>query len=405
MTMKKNLTILSLLLSTLVAHTQMQLTLVSFSSGYTSPLGIENCGDSRLFIVQQTGQIMICDSAGQKLATPFLDISGRILYGGERGLLGLAFDPKYSQNGFFYVNYTNKLGNTQISRFKVSGNDSNKAVRASEQFILQVTQPFANHNGGGIRFGRDGYLYIGMGDGGSGGDPNNNAQNPMSLLGKMLRIDVHHGTPYTIPANNPFVDSANYRHEIWSLGLRNPWRWSFDALTGALIIADVGQNLWEEVDLQLPNSRGGENYGWRCYEGNHSYNTNGCKPQSRYKFPVYEYPHSDSTKDCSITGGFVYRGSKFSQMYGKYFCADYCSGIIRMLYISGPNVVEQNVYDGQNNRYTSFGEDRNHELYISDFTMGSIYRVTDGTPPGQKISTGENFVEQSEAIVLPNPSP
>jgi glucose/arabinose dehydrogenase len=205
-----------------------------------------------------------------------------ISLGSERGLLGLAFDPGYLTNGYFYVNYTNTSGNTQISRFRVSSTNPNRAVKSSEKFILQVQQPFSNHNGGCTRFGPDGYLYIGMGDGGSGGDPNNNAQNPMSLLGKMLRIDVHTGDPYSIPPDNPFIDSANYRHEIWALGLRNPWRWSFDALTGDLIIGDVGQDKWEEVDFQSAASNGGENYGWRCYEGKHDYNLSGCKPKSNY---------------------------------------------------------------------------------------------------------------------------
>jgi hypothetical protein len=237
-----------------------------------------------------------------------------------------------------------------------------------------------------------------MGDGGSAGDPNNNAQNPMSLLGKMIRIDVHHGNPYSIPASNPFVDSANYRAEIWALGLRNPWRWSFDALTGSLIIADVGQYTWEEVDLQKTGSTGGQNYGWRCYEGNHAFNTSGCKPQSAYTFPDYEYQHLNG--DCSITGGFVYRGNKYPKLYGKYFCADYCSGFIRALTMSGSTVTAQTVYDGPANAYTAFGEDIHRELYVTDLTNGLIHRLTDS-------SAAPNFAGESVPEffnIVPNPS-
>jgi hypothetical protein len=237
-----------------------------------------------------------------------------------------------------------------------------------------------------------------MGDGGDAGDPNDNAQNPMSLLGKMLRIDVHSGNPYSIPATNPFVDSPNYRHEIWAVGLRNPWRWSFDALTGALIIADVGQYTWEEVDIQKPESSGGQNYGWRCYEGNHPFNTAGCKSQSAYTFPVYEYQHLNS--DCSITGGFVYRGDTFPRLYGKYFCADYCRGVIRALTMNGSTVNAQIVYYGPSYAYTSFGEDFHRELYATDLTKGLIYRVTDSLATSKMISESK-----SEFLnVVPNPS-
>ena len=373
--------------------------LISFSTGYTLPLGVENCGDNRLFIVQKTGQIIICDTVGVKLTTPYLDISDRILTSGsEQGLLGLAFDPKYNANGFFYVNYINKSGNTQISRFKVSTN-RNVADISSEKFILSIQQPYANHNGGCMRFGKDGFLYIAVGDGGSGGDPQNNAQNPTSLLGKILRINVTGASTYTIPANNPFVDSANYKKEIWALGVRNPWRFSFDAASGALVIADVGQDAWEEVDLQYAKSKGGENYGWRCYEGNHSYNTTGCLPQSNYKSPVYEYPHSDVTGDCSITGGFVYRGKRYPSLNGKYFFADYCSGIIRTLTMIGGNISEQDVLNGDDFAYTSFGEDKNRELFITNYVTGSIYRIA----PAATLVAGVSSTSVS-MVVYPNPA-
>lgn len=375
--MKQFFTLLFILLCSKVCYSQAgSVSLVPFSSGYTSPLGIENCGDSRLFIVQQGGQIIVSDSLGNKQATPFLDISDRILASGEQGLLGLAFDPNYTNNGFFYVNYINTSGNTQISRFKVNGNNPNKAIKGSEKFILQIQQPYSNHNGGCLRFGRDGFLYIGMGDGGSGGDPQNNAQNPASLLGKILRINIHSGSdPYRVPASNPFVDSASYRKEIWALGMRNPWRFSFDALNGALLIADVGQGDWEEIDMQLAKSKGGENYGWRCYEGNHTYNTGGCLPQSNYVSPVYEYQHAGVTGDCSVTGGFVYRGKKYKSLSGNYFFTDYCSGIIRTLTHSNGVYTKTDVFTGDKYAYTSFGEDYNHELFITNVTNGSIYRI------------------------------
>ena len=373
--------------------------LISFSTGYTLPLGVENCGDNRLFIVQKTGQIIICDTVGVKLTMPYLDISDRILTSGsEQGLLGLAFDPKYNANGFFYVNYINKSGNTQISRFKVSTN-RNVADISSEKFILSIQQPYANHNGGCMRFGKDGFLYIAVGDGGSGGDPQNNAQNPTSLLGKILRINVTGASTYTIPANNPFVDSANYKKEIWALGVRNPWRFSFDAASGALVIADVGQDAWEEVDLQYAKSKGGENYGWRCYEGNHAYNTTGCLAQSNYKSPVYEYPHSDVTGDCSITGGFIYRGKRYPSLNGKYFFADYCSGIIRTLTMNDGSVSGQDVLNGDDFAYTSFGEDKNRELFITNYVTGSVYRIA----PAATLVAGVSSTSVS-MVVYPNPA-
>ena len=376
--MKKHLYVMcTLLLCIGYLHAQNGVRLIPFSSGYNLPLGLENCGDNRLFVVQKTGQIIICDAAGNRRTTPFLDISDRVkTKQNEQGLLGLAFHPNYLKNGFFYVNYINKNGNTQISRFKVSAGNKNVANSSSEKKILEIVQPYTNHNGGCTRFGPDGYLYIGMGDGGNAGDPQNNAQNPSSLLGKMLRIDVNSGSAaYIIPPTNPFVNKAGYKPEIWALGLRNPWRWSFDANSGALIIADVGQDLWEEVSMQLRSSKGGENYGWRCYEGNHTYNTDSCKAHSNYTFPKYEYAHSNVTGDCSITGGFVYRGSTYPALYGKYYFADYCSGIIRSLTLHNGVVSVQDEYKGDTYAYVSFGEDRNRELYIVNMANGSIYHI------------------------------
>jgi glucose/arabinose dehydrogenase len=400
--MKSNFTLLALLLIinlSMKAQTNL-IHLVQFSTGYDSPLGIENCGDSRLFIVEQRGQISISDAAGNRRAKPFLNIGSRVnSTGNSQGLLGLAFDPHYLTNGYFYVDYINKSGFTQISRFKVSATDPNKADTASEKFILQVQQPFRYHNGGCIRFGPDGYLYIGTGDGDDeGGDPNNYSQNTQSLLGKMLRIEVP-GKPYKIPSDNPFVDSANYRHEIWALGLRNPWRWSFDASTGNLIIADVGESTWEEINVQPAGSNGGENYGWRCYEGTKAFNTTGCKPKSNYTFPVVQYKHATTTGDCSITGGFVYRGSAYPSLAGKYFYADYCSGIIRMFRIAD-TLGKKIAYYGDVGAYTSFGEDYHHELYVTNFINGNIYRITDTTAEPRVNSV----LQIPDMQVYPNPS-
>jgi glucose/arabinose dehydrogenase len=365
-------------------------------------VGLENCGDSRLFVIEQEGKIFICDSTGTKNPTPFLDITDRVHFKGEQGLLGLAFDPLYATNGFFYVNYVNKAGNTQISRFRVSKNPD-VANKNSEKFILNITQPFNNHKGGCTRFGPDGYLYIGMGDGGNEGDPNNNSQNTMLLLGKMLRLDVHSGTaPYKIPSDNPFVDSVNYKPEIWDLGLRNPWRWSFDALTGQLFIGDVGQDSLEEIDVEAKNA-GGKNYGWRCYEGTIPYNATGCKPRKNYVFPKYEYPHVDSTGgDCCIIGGFVYRGTKYPSLYGKYVFTDYCSGLFRLLYKQGTQTIAQTVFDGSNSSYTCFGEDASNELYVCNEINGVIYHMAYGAAQSNVVTNKKEA--DSNFTFAPNPA-
>lgn len=400
----KEITLLLLLLcgGFLIKAQTNTVNLLQFSTGYTSPLDIENCGDSRLFIVQQNGKIFISSSSGIKNVTPYLNITDRVndTYNSQ-GLLGLAFDPDYLTNGYFYVDYINAGGHTQISRFKVSSN-ANKANSSSEKFILEIQQPFHFHNGGCLRFGPDGYLYIGTGDGDDDtGDPNNYSQNKKSFLGKMLRIDVHSGNPYSVPADNPFVGSSKYLPEIWALGLRNPWRYCFDNVTGNLIIADVGQDVWEEIDVQPASSNGGENYGWRCYEGNATFNTAGCQSRNKYTFPVSEYEHLASTGDCSITGGFVYRGSAYPELYGQYFYADYCSGIIRMLDIANPSN-KHDVYFGDQYSYTSFGEGKNHELYVTNFTNGNIYHIIPA-PALQKQSTTPVSITKALSV-YPNPA-
>jgi glucose/arabinose dehydrogenase len=380
--MKKRLyLVFTLLVCFSYLNAQNGIQLIPFSSGYTNPLGLENCGDSRIFVVQKHGQIMICDTAGRRLATPFLDISDSVTYqSGDQGLLGLAFHPKFSSNGYLYVYYINLKGNAQISRFQESSTNHNVAIRSSEKKILEIPhQPNSIHQGGCLRFGPDGYLYIGTGD---GGDFRNNPQSPASLLGKMLRIDINSGSaPYTIPPSNPFVNKAGYRPEIWALGLRNPWRWSFDDVTGKLFIGDVGETNWEEVHFRYTNSYGGENYGWPCYEGNHTYNASYCQAGTLYTAPKYEYAHSSVTGDCSVIGGFVYRGTKYPSLYGKYLFADFCSGIIRSLTINYNNnsVSEKDEYKGDKNSYTSFGKDSRKELYIMSIANGNIYRVAAAT--------------------------
>ncbi|MEZ4800434.1 MAG: PQQ-dependent sugar dehydrogenase [Flavobacteriales bacterium] len=299
-------------------------------TGLSGPVGLYHCGDHRLFILEKdAGQIEIIDTLGNYIGQ-FIDVNNLTSSGGERGLLGMAFDPNYLSNGRFYINYTNSSGNTVIARYTVSANP-NVANASSAEILLTITQPYGNHNGGHIAFGPDGYLYIGMGDGGSAGDPGNRAQDLTSRLGKMLRIDVSGTSGYAIPADNPFAEVDNAQPEIWASGLRNPWKFSFDRSTGDLWIADVGQNAWEEVNVVSSGSAGGENYGWRCYEGNATYQTSGCPGASELTFPVAVYSHSSPTSFCSITGGAVYRGSKYTAMQGKYFFTDYCDGKLYML--------------------------------------------------------------------------
>ena len=348
-----------------------------YVSGFTQPVDIANAGDDRLFIVEKAGYIYIIDGNGNWIPQPFLNIDPRVnSIASERGLLGLAFHPDYANNGYFYVNYTNNDGNTRISRFTASTNNPNQADPNSELILLEVAQPFSNHNAGDLNFGPDGYLYFGLGDGGSGGDPQNNGQTRTALLGKMHRIDVDNGDPYGIPADNPFVQDPTTADEIWALGLRNPWRFSFDRLTGDMWIGDVGQNSWEEIDFQPASSPGGENYGWRCYEGLSSYNTNGCSPASQYRMPIHVYANTSSV-GCSVTGGFVYRGAAYAALYGKYIYADYCSGRFWSLEPNGPgNWTNTELINSTNSEFVSFGEDQDGELYVAGINSGNIYRVT-----------------------------
>jgi len=366
-------------------------------SGLSRPVDIQSArdGSGRLFLVQQNGLILIY-RAGSLLGQPFLDIRSKTVAGGERGLLGLAFSPVYSRSGRFYLNYTDLNGNTVIAQYRVSS-DPNTADVASETVLLRINQPFANHNGGQLRFGPDGYLYIGMGDGGSGGDPRNYAQSLDTLLGKMLRVDVE-SDPGRIrsPESNPFVNQASARPEIWAYGLRNPWRFSFDRATGDLYIADVGQNLFEEVDFQPVWSRGGENYGWNRMEGAHCYLA-GCDSRG-LTLPVAEYPHGPNNVNCSVTGGFVYRGTRSPGLRGLYLYGDYCSGVIWALEWRGGQWFSRQVLSSGFD-ITTFGEDEDGEIYVADSISGTIHRIEGSQDPRYWSSSATNAASFAPGLV------
>jgi glucose/arabinose dehydrogenase len=365
---------------------QPKIQLVNFATGFDLPVDIAHCGDSRLFVVEREGKIWVLDSLGNKLNT-FLDIDARVNANqSEQGLLGLAFDPNYAENGYFYVNYTkNGAGDTRVARFSVKANNPNEADPDSELTIIEQTQPYWNHNGGCLRFGPDGYLYISLGDGGSGGDPQNYGQTKKTFLGKILRIDVNNSNPsqpYVVPPDNPFVGNDDYFPEIWSLGWRNPWRFAFDPLNGDMWIADVGQNQYEELDFEPANTPG-RNYGWRCYEGNNPYNTSGCQPASAYIMPFFQYAHSGGN-GCSVTGGFVYRGSQFPDLYGCYLFADYCSGRWWYSRRNSDGSFTTNVLATLSGyEYSTFGEDSKGELYVALLSTGRIQRIRELCSPFQ----------------------
>ena len=385
--MKKLINYLALIFICYNSSFSQSVLLESFGPSFNSPVEIKNAGDERLFVVEKSGKIKILNQNGSVNSTPFLDIEDRVsTNANERGLLGLAFHPNYPENPFFFVNYTNNSGATTISKFSVSANQD--IANDSETILLEINQPYANHNGGCINFGPDGNLYIGMGDGGSGGDPQNYSQNTESLLGKMLRINVNSGA-YSIPENNPYGD------EIWSVGLRNPWKFSFDSLNGDLWIADVGQNEYEEINM-VQNNPANINYGWRCYEGNEPYNLSGC-PEEGLTFPVSTYSHySSGDFKCSITGGYVYRGNQISGLNGVYFFADYCSGEIGLLSKNENDEWDMSLaFPNINGSCVSFGEDINGELYIASIN-GGVYKIIDA-------ALSNNEIDSNTLNYFPNP--
>jgi len=332
---------------------------------------IENAGDGsgRLFLVQQRGQIVIYDGS-QVLRTPFLDLNNRVLCCGERGLLGLAFHPNYANNGYFFVNYIDQSGNTVIERYQASANPS-LADPNSGRTLLTQQQPYSNHKGGQLRFGPDGFLYIALGDGGSGGDPLNNGQSLDTLLGKLLRIDVDRGNTYAIPPGNPFANTVGARGEIWDYGFRNPWRFSFDRGTGDLFIGDVGEALREEIDFESAGN-GGKNYGWRLMEGSHCYEPPVNCNSGSLVLPILEYSH---TFGCAVIGGFRYRGKLLAAHIGTYFYSDWCSGRIWGATNTDGTWTATQLLDSSLS-VTTFGEDEDGELYVSNYgSNGGLYRL------------------------------
>ena len=356
--------------------------LKTVATGLDFPLYLTTApGDNnRLFIVEKGGLIRIIKNE-TLLKTPFLDIRNLVSGGSEQGLLGLAFDPGYVTNNRFYVSYTDTAGDTRIVRYLVSDNQD-VAKTTPDRIILTIDQPFANHNGGNIVFGPDGYLYIGMGDGGSGNDPQGNGQDPTDLLGSLLRIDVRPQGDYAVPGDNPFISQPSFRPELWDIGLRNPWRFSFDRKTGDLYIADVGQNAREEINVATAAQGGGGgrglNYGWNIMEG--TLCTPGINPNCQktgLTLPVLDYDHSSGT--CSVTGGYVYRGSAIPELQGTYFYSDYCAGWVKSFVYRNGTISDHKDWKSLSpgGNITSFGEDGQGELYILT-SQGGVYRIEAG---------------------------
>ncbi len=381
--MKIRLSFLSLFISATI-FSQPALSVEEFITGIPyGPLGLVNCGDERLFIICQDGYILIADSLGNLYPEPFLDIDASVESDfNAHGLLGAVFHPDYATNGYFYVNYINNDMNSVIARFTVSAGDPDLANVLSEEILLTVEQPYTVHKAGDMHFGPDGFLYFPFGDGGVAtgggpGDPDNRAQNPQTYLGKMLRIDVNGAMPYEIPASNPFFGAVDTLNEIWAIGLRNPWRFSFDRLTGDMWLPDVGHDLWEEINFETAGFAGGNNYGWRCYEGNAEYNFDSCDVTGDYTFPIYDYPHNDSTGGYSVTGGYVYRGTDFPGLFAKYIYCDYVTGNFYTLEPGGPGGWTNHIYLHLLENVVSFGEDQNGEMFCVVRADGSVHRIKD----------------------------
>ena len=375
--------------------------LQQIASNLGSLTAVTNAGDGRLFLTLRDGRILISEN-GVVRSQPFLDIRGQTTTDGERGLLSMAFHPHYAENGFFFINYTNTSGDTVIARYHVSS-DPNRADAASARTLLTIDQPFANHNGGQLQFGPDGYLYIGMGDGGAAFDPECRAQNPSALLGKMLRIDVDQNVAtapfYGIPASNPFRGPGDPPDEVWASGFRNPWRFSFDRATGDLWIGDVGQNHREEIDFQPATSHGGENYGWKIMEGTLCSTSDACPASTpscnsaAFTPPVLEYDHDPH---CSVNGGYVYRG-QLAQLRGSYVFGDFCSGVVWAAFRQGAGFTVRTI-SGQASQLTAFGEDAAGELYAVTLD-GKLLRFA-GQSTGNRAETVGLFDPQASKFQL-----
>lgn len=364
-----------------VVPSRIHVGLVEVAGGLSSPLGVANArdGSGRLFVVEQSGAVRIVED-GSLRSAPFVDISRAVSHGGEQGLLGLAFHPSYKSNGKLYLSYTDTQGTSVIREYRVSSGDPDRVDGASGRTLLRVKQPYANHNGGHIAFGPDGYLYVGLGDGGSGGDPGNRAQNRNTLLGKLLRIDVNRRTgslAYGIPSTNPYVGRSGL-DQIWASGLRNPWGFSFDRTTGDLWVGDVGQSAWEEVDRALAvrgrNAGRALNFGWRAMEGSHCFQPSSDCSRTGKTLPLTEYGHSEGR--CSITGGNVYRGKAYPDLAGAYFFGDYCSGELWYVDQGSARGITPTRALRTDALITGFGEDEAGELYLTD-AGGTLYRITD----------------------------
>jgi glucose/arabinose dehydrogenase len=361
------------------SNAAITLGLATVRAGFSQPVAVTSArdGTGRLFVVEQGGRIRIITKTGALVSAPFLDIHGRVSCCGERGLLGLAFHPSYRTNGRFYVYYTDTSGSIVVAEYRRSSTNANRAS-TSERRLLRISHPtYANHNGGQLAFGPDGYLYIGTGDGGSAGDPNGNAQNRRSLLGKILRIapNVTSSTPaYRIPSTNPWAKSTTFRHEIWAYGLRNPWRFSFDRVTGSLWIGDVGQDKYEEIDRALHSAGGGRaaNFGWNQYEAFSCFK--GPCTATGKTFPLAYYGHG--ANGCAVTGGYVYRGARYPVLAGRYIFGDYCSGRIWMVTANGASRQKPVLLRDTALTISAFGEGETGDLYVVDYRGGRILRIT-----------------------------
>jgi glucose/arabinose dehydrogenase len=383
----------------------------SVADGLHRPVALTHAGDGsrRLFITLQEGTVVIHGERGVQ-PTAFLDIRSLVLCCGEQGLFSVAFHPGYgvpggAGRGTFFVNYTRRPdGATVIARYRVSTTDPDRADPTSARVLLTIAQPFSNHNGGQLQFGPDGYLYVGMGDGGGGGDPDNRAQNLGDLLGKMLRIDVDGAAPYAIPPTNPFVGTPGARPEIWAFGFRNPWRFSFDRLTGDLFIGDVGQNTREEIDFQSASSPGGENYGWHVMEGSACYPPGATCDRAGLVLPILDYAHPTG---CSVTGGYRYRGAGIASLYGRYVFSDFCAGVIWTAAPDPGGRWTSDVLLETPFQISALGEDEAGELYVlhrPEDTSGAVYRLIAPRSRSRALPAPDGRTSRAFGL-LPPPAP